>query len=83
MAGRRAPTNVDVVPVEGDVELAKRDLGGGDRGDPPAEALSERDAARVDADERDAVEVGIPFDDLVRDPGQRALDRLGIENDLG
>ena len=36
----------------------------------------------MDADQRDALEVGIPLDDLVRDPGQRALDRLGIENDF-
>jgi hypothetical protein len=36
----------------------------------------------VDADERDAREVGIALDDLVADPRQRALDRIGVENDL-
>jgi hypothetical protein len=36
----------------------------------------------VDADQRHTVEVGVPFDDLVRDPRERALDRLGIENGL-
>jgi hypothetical protein len=34
----------------------------------------------VDADQRHALEVGIALDDLVRDPRQRALDRLGIED---
>jgi hypothetical protein len=36
----------------------------------------------VDAEERDALEVRVPLDDLVRDPRQRALDRLGIEDCL-
>jgi hypothetical protein len=36
----------------------------------------------VDPDQRDALEVGIALDDLVRDPRQRALDRLGIEDSL-
>jgi hypothetical protein len=37
----------------------------------------------VDADQRDALEVGVALDDLVRDPGEGALDRLGIEDGLG
>jgi hypothetical protein len=37
----------------------------------------------VDADERDPLEVAVALDDLVRDPRQRALDRLGIEDSLG
>jgi hypothetical protein len=37
----------------------------------------------VDADQRDPLELGIALDDLVRDPGQRPLDRLGIEDSLG
>jgi hypothetical protein len=37
----------------------------------------------VDADERDPVEVGVALDDLVGDPRQRPLDRLGIEDSLG
>jgi hypothetical protein len=36
----------------------------------------------VDADEGDAREVGIPFDDLVGDPSERALDRLAVEKDF-
>jgi hypothetical protein len=37
----------------------------------------------VDPDQRDALEVGVALDDLVRDPRERALDRLGIEDSLG
>jgi hypothetical protein len=36
----------------------------------------------VDSDQRDTVEFGVALDDLVRDPRQRALDRLGIEDRL-
>jgi hypothetical protein len=68
--------------MEGDVELAERHLGARELVDPPAYALGERDATRVDADESDVPEVGIPFDDLVRDPRQGALDRLGVEDNF-
>jgi hypothetical protein len=71
---------VDVVAVEGDVELAEGDLGAGELRDPPAQPLRERDATRVDADERDLRQVGVTLDDLVRDPRDRLRDRLGIEN---
>jgi hypothetical protein len=37
----------------------------------------------VDPDERDPLEVRVALDDLVRDPRQRPLDRLGIEDSLG
>jgi hypothetical protein len=33
----------------------------------------------VDADEREASEVGVPLDQLVRDPRQRLRDRVGVE----
>ena len=56
---RLAAAHVDVVAVEGDVELAERDLGRRSSSlDPAAQPLRERHAARVDADERDACEVG-------------------------
>ena len=80
MAGRLAGADVDVVAVEGDVELTEGDLGARELGDPPAQALGDRDATRVDPDQRDVLELGVALDDLVRDPRQRALDRLGIEN---
>jgi len=78
----RARADVDVVAVEGDVELSERDLGPREVGDPPPQPLRERDAARVDPDERDPLEVRVALDDLVRDPRQRALDRLGVEDRL-
>jgi hypothetical protein len=33
----------------------------------------------VDADKGDAPEVGVPLGDLVRDPGQRLRNRVGVE----
>ena len=54
MPGRLARAHVDVVAVEGDVELAERDLGALELADPAAQALRERDAAGVDANEGDA-----------------------------
>jgi hypothetical protein len=83
VAGRLAGADVDVVAVEGDVELAERDVRARELGDPAAEPLRERDAAGVDADEGDPVELRIALDDLVRDPRQRALDGVGIEDSLG
>jgi hypothetical protein len=81
--GRLARADVDVVAVKRDVELAERDLGSAQLGDPAAEPLRDRDAARVDPDQGDPLEVGVALDDLVRDPRERALDRLGIEDSLG
>jgi hypothetical protein len=82
MPGRLACTYVDVVAVEGDVELAERDLGAGELADASAQPLRERHAARVDADQRHARKVRVPLDDLVCDPGESPLDRLGIEDSL-
>ena len=82
VARRLAAAHLDVVAVEGDVELAELELDAGALGDQPAEPLRERDAAAVDADERDLVEVVVPLDDLVRDAGERPVDRLGVEQDL-
>jgi hypothetical protein len=76
---RLAAADVDVVAVEGDVELPERDLRAGELLDALAQPLCERDSARVDADEGDPAEVGVPLDDLVRDPGQRLRDRVGVE----
>ena len=70
---RLAAAHVDVVAVEGDVDRAEVDLDAAELLDQPAEAVGERDAARVDADERDAVEVGVRLDDLVGDPVKGAL----------
>ena len=79
---RLAAAHLDVVAVEGDVDGAELDLLSGELGDQVPQALRERDAAGVDADERDSLELGIGLDDLVGDPRQAALDRLGVEQDL-
>ena len=47
--------------------------------DQAAEAVRERDASRVDADERDRVEVGVRLDDLVGDAVKGALERFCVE----
>ena len=76
----RAAANVDVVAVKGDVELSERDLAPTEVGDAAAQPLRQRDSARVDADERDALELGVALDDLVGDARQRALDCLDVED---
>jgi hypothetical protein len=68
--------------VKGDVELAERNLGAGELADAPAQPLRERHAARVDADQRQPRQVRVPLNDLVCDPGEGPLDRLGIEDGL-
>src|SRR6266545_5564141 len=75
-------SDVDVAPVEGNVERPERKLDAGALGDQPAEPLRDRDTARVDPDERGSLDLGIALDDLVRDANERALDRLRVENDL-
>src|SRR5438552_15535442 len=74
--------HVHVVAVESDVELAERELLARPLLDESAEALGERDAARVDADQRDRVEVVVALDDLVRDTGERPADALVVEQEL-
>ena len=49
--------------------------------DQPAQTLRDRDAARVDADERDRLEVLVALDDLVRDARERPADGLVVEQD--
>src|SRR5579864_1632559 len=82
MQRRLAAADADVVAVEGDVDGA--DLGRLARAllDQPRETLRDRDAARLDPDERDLAKVGICLDDLVRDPRERARERVGVEEEL-
>ena len=68
--------------MEGDVELADRDFGPFELGDPATQPLREGNPTRVDADQGDLLEVRVALRDLVRDPRQRALDRFGIEDSL-
>ena len=81
-ARRLARAHVHVVAVEGDVDLAEGELLARALLDEPAEALRDRHAARVDADERDRVEVLVALDDLVRDARERPADGLVVEQDL-
>src|SRR5205085_555767 len=74
-----AAAHLDVVAVEGDVDGAELDLDARELGDQPAQALRERDAARVDADEREPLEVGVALDQLVRDPLERPRQRICVE----
>src|SRR5262249_9744811 len=71
--------DVDVVSVEGDVELAELELDARAFLDQAAQALRKRHAARVDPDERNGAEVVVALDDLVRDPGKCAFDGLAVE----
>ena len=80
MQRRLAAAHLDVVAVEGDVDGAERDLGAGELLDQPPQPLGEEDAARVDADERDLVELrSLRLDDLVGDAVKGALERLCVE----
>jgi hypothetical protein len=74
---------VQVVAMEGDVERAERDLTAGEIGDPAPQPVGERNAAGVDPNERDGVEIRIALDDLVGDPGKRPVQRLGVEQSPG
>src|SRR6478735_1192125 len=49
------PAHLDVVAVEGDVDRAEPDLTARELGDQMPQALGERDASRVDPDERDSI----------------------------
>src|SRR5919204_5217632 len=71
---RLAAAHLHVVAVEGDVDGAEDGRDAGALLDEPPEPLRERYPAGVDADERDLVEVGVPLDDLVGDPGERPVE---------
>src|SRR5919109_1271344 len=81
MARRISPAHLDVVAVEGDVDGAEDRPRACALLDESPEALRERNAARLDADEGDTGEVGIPLDDLVRDARERAAERFRVHQD--
>src|SRR5581483_6576564 len=78
---RFAAADLDVVAVEGDVDGAEVDVRACEVLDQAAEPLRERDAAGVDADERDPVEVGVALEDLVGDAMKRPVEGFRIEED--
>src|SRR5205823_3820677 len=77
---RLAAAHLDVVAVERDVQGAEVDLDAREVLDQAAQALRERNSARVDADERDPLEIGVALDDLVGDALERPLQRLRVED---
>ncbi len=81
MEWRLTAAHVDVVAVERDVDGAEGNLDAAELLDRSPEPLRERHTARVDTDERDPVQIGVPLDDLVRDPRQRARERVRVEDD--
>src|SRR5262249_22163528 len=74
-----AAAHLHVVAIEGDVDGAELGRLAGALSDQPCKALRERDAACLDADECDAVELGIALDDLVRDPRECSRECVGVE----
>ena len=73
----------DVVPVEGHVEAAQVDGGGPfDLAQGLRHLGGERDTAGLEPDQDDVVDPAVALDDLVRHPGQGALD-VGGAQDLG
>jgi hypothetical protein len=75
---RPAAAHVDVVAVEGDVERAEVDLDAAELLRSAGAGGARADAARVDADERDRVEIGVRLDDLVGDAVKGALERFCV-----
>ena len=70
---------MDVVAVEGDVELPEIELEARPFLDQTAQALADRHASGVDSDERDRLEVIVTLDDLMRNPRECAADGLSVE----
>ena len=77
---RLAAANEDVVAMEGDVDGAERELDAASLGHELLQPPGERDAARVDADEREPLQVVVPLDQLVRQPRHRARERVRVED---
>ena len=72
----------DVVAVEGDVEVADRQLGAGQLAEEGVQAAGQDGAAGVDADDRQALGIGVLLGDLVGDPPQRSPQIVVLEHDL-
>ena len=72
----------DVVAVEGDVEVADRHLGAGQLAEQGVQAAGQQGAAGVDADDRQALGLGVLLGDLVGDPPQRSPQVVVLEHDL-
>ena len=73
------PRWLDVVAVHADVEHADRCVVPPNTGEQPGQALGQVNAAALDADQPDALAVGVGLGDLVRGAREAALDRVGVE----
>ena len=82
MQRRLAAANLYVVAVEGYVDHSELDRVPGSLGNQRAQPLGDRDAAGLNAYERKALEILGLLDQLMSDARERALDRLGVEDDL-
>ena len=66
-----------VIAVEGDIERAHRDIDGLVLGDRRCDAVRERDATALDADEQQPLGTCLLLDDLVREADRRPTDLVG------
>ena len=73
---------LDVVAVEGDVEVAERNVRAGELTDQRMQAAADDGTARVDPDQRGPIRLLVLLDDLVGDPDQRPPEIVVIEHDL-
>ena len=72
----------EVVAVEGDVEVAERDVGVEQLVDLGLDPSGEQCTAPVDPDDRERFGLGVLLDDLVGDAHQRAPHVVAVEDDL-
>src|SRR3954447_2448041 len=79
---RVASAHLHVVPVEGDVDGPNRRSVAGALFDKASQALRKRHTAGLDPDERNAVEVRVRLDDLVRDAGKGTAQAFRVQQDL-
>ena len=73
---------LDVVAIEGDVEIAEGHVGAGELADQGMQAATDHRSARVDADQRQPIRLLVLLDDLVGDTDQRPPQIVVIEHDL-
>ena len=72
----------DVVAVEGDVDVADRQLGRGQLPQQGVQPAGEQRAAGVDSDDRETLGIGVLLGDLVSDPLQGSPHVIALEHDL-
>ena len=77
---RLATPDEHVVAVERDVDGAEHRLDVASLGDERLEPACERNAARVDPDERELLEIAGALDHLVCETGERAPERFVVED---